>query len=114
MFSGTNEEILSSAAISEGTWYQVDFLEPPFSVSVKGFASGDVVQIWVSNEYDQPSAVSPAAGDGTFQYGGDIATDTAREITASYRWLRVRKSAAVAPQPRPKRVFKEQGGNHEI
>lgn len=88
------QEILSSAAVSEGAWTQVDGLKSPFTLTVCGFAAGDVAQIWVSNLYDEPAAVTPVAGDGTLQYGGNIITDTGVEITGNYRWVRVRKSTA--------------------
>ena len=90
-----NQEILSSSAVSEGTWIQVDHLILPFTVSIYGFDGvGDVAQIWVSNLYDKPAAVTPVASDGTLQYGGNITTDTGVEITGNFRWVRVRKSAA--------------------
>lgn len=91
-----NQEILNSAAISEGAWVKVDALVAPITATVHGFATGDVAEIWVSNKYAIPAspAVEPVAGDGTFQYGGDISSDTAVEITGNFRWLRVRKSAA--------------------
>jgi hypothetical protein len=94
-----NQQILSSSAVSEGTWIQVDNLILPFTVSIYGFDGvGDVAQIYVSNSYAQPPAVAPVAGDGTQQYGSDYNSDTWVEIAVTFRWLRVRKSAAgVAP-----------------
>jgi len=101
-----NQEILSSSAVSEGTWHQIDHLIAPFTVTVYGFAAGDTAQIYISDLYDKPAAVAPASADGTFKYGGDISGDTATEITGSFRWLRVRKSVAGgAPATTKARVF---------
>jgi hypothetical protein len=89
-----NKEILSSAAISEGAWEQTSGLESPFAVSLYGFASGDVAQIYVSDLYDKPLAVAPVDGDGTVQFGSDYTSDIRVLVEPTPRWLRVRKSAA--------------------
>ena len=108
---GMNEEILSSAAVSEGAWVQVDGLESPFAVALYGFAAGDVVQIWVSDLYAKPAAAAPADGDGTHQFGSDYTSDTRVLVEPSPRWLRVRKSAAGgAPATTKARV---QGGGRQ-
>ena len=90
-----NQEILSSSGVTEGAWYQVDDLVLPFTVLIHGFDGvGDVAQIYVSNLYAKPAAVAPVAGDGTRQYGYDYNSDTWVEVADTFRWLRVRKSAA--------------------
>ena len=90
-----NQEILSSATVSEGIWYQIDNLDIPFTVSLYGFDGvADVAQIYVSNLYTKPAAVTPIAGDGTQQYGTDYNADTWVEVADTFRWLRVRKSVA--------------------
>lgn len=91
---GMNQEILSSAAISEGAWVQTSGLESPFSVSLFGFAAGDVAQIYVSDLYDKPAAVAPVDGDGTFKFGDDYTSDVKVLVEPTPRWLRVRKPAA--------------------
>jgi len=91
-----NQQILSSSAVSEGTWIQVDGLLPPYTIALFGFATADRAQIYVSNAYAQPAAVAPAAGDGTLKVGADISADGYVSITTPFRWLRVRKSAADA------------------
>ncbi|MBI4461466.1 MAG: hypothetical protein HY653_01025 [Acidobacteria bacterium] len=94
MAIATNKTILNSAPVSEGQWELVQALAVPFTVSVSGFASGDVAQVWVSNLSSQPPLAPPAVGDGTFKLGDDITADTAVVVGETWRWLRVRKSAA--------------------
>lgn len=94
MAIATNRVILNSAPVSEGQWELVQALAVPFTVSVFGFAAGDVAQVWVSNLATQPPLAPPAVGDGTFKLGDDIAADAAIVVGETWRWLRVRKSAA--------------------
>lgn len=93
-WAGMNQEIFSSAVVAQGAWFQVDKLDSPFTVSAVGFATGDVAQVWVSNEVAEPAAAAPATGDGTFQYGSDISGDEWVEVTPSFRWMRMIKTAA--------------------
>jgi len=91
-----NQEILSSSAVSEGTWIQVDSLLVPYTIAIFGFAAADKAQIYVSNAYEKPAAVTPVGGDGTLKIGSDISADGYVSIITPFRWLRVRKSAADA------------------
>jgi hypothetical protein len=91
---GMNQEIFSSAVVAQGAWFRVDGLDSPFTVSAVGFETGDVAQVWASNEVTEPGAAAPAAGDGTFQYGSDITEDSWMEVTPSFRWMRMIKTAA--------------------
>lgn len=88
------KQILSSSGVSEGQWERVDGIAVPFTVIVYGFNAGDVAQLYVSNSAAQPPLAAPAAGDGTVKLGGDITADTGVVIKETWRWLRVRKSAA--------------------
>lgn len=89
-----NQIILDSSAVSEGAWYEVDHLEVPYSVEVIGFASGDVAQVYVCNNWARPSTASPTAGDGTVAYTATLSQDTIVEVTAVYKWIRCIKSTA--------------------
>lgn len=88
-----NKQILSSSAISEGLWVDSEGVWPHCTLVVYGFNAGDIAQIYVSNKTAQPALAAPAAGDGTVKLGSDITSDVGIIIDATWRWIRVRKSA---------------------
>ncbi len=94
MARSTNTQILSSSAISEGSWLDIGALDAKCTLVIYGFNAGDVAQIYVSNLTATPALAAPAAGDGTVKLGADITSDTGVIVDADWRWIRVRKSAA--------------------
>jgi hypothetical protein len=80
-------------ANGDGAWYYIGRWRPPFSVLATGIVSGDVVQIWVSDNdaNTPPSAYTTAAG--AFQLGADITAVGKVAVTETYSWISVRKTA---------------------
>lgn len=97
-----SENILNSCATNEGRWVDSGKFHVPFSILVYGFAAGDAIQVYVSNQPGQPTLCAPMCGDGTMPYAtmdiNAISSDDVIPINYPVRWIRCRKSASSGSQ----------------
>jgi hypothetical protein len=92
-----SQTIFNSAPVAEGQWVDCCTFRVPWSITVYGFASGDVVEIVTSNLPGTPNAQAPLPGDGQIVEGWPtISQDGRYPVTSTCHWVRVRKSAAGA------------------
>lgn len=82
-------DLLNSSAIADGSWVDSGEYVAGFSVVLTGFAAGDIAQVRVSDDF-----VRPADNTHGVQYGADVTADSVREVLSTFRWFKVRKSAA--------------------
>jgi hypothetical protein len=94
----------TTAASTARAWTSICLLNPGSSLIVSGLEAGGRVQVWMSN-LDAPPTALPSAGDGTVQWGSDITADEADQISATYRWVSVIKSAAAGSPTETKAVL---------
>ena len=86
-----NRVLLSNTAVDDGTWIEATQFNVPLSITLEGFNAGDIAQVRVSNAL---GLTPPANTAHEIQYGTDITAVGKVEVTAPFRWVKVRKSAA--------------------
>lgn len=97
-----SESMLNAVPVDEGRWVDAGRFRTPFSITIFGFATGDAVQVYVSNLPGQPTLGPPMPGDGTVAYAlsdtNPVTADTVIPINHPVRWVRCRKSASSGTQ----------------
>jgi hypothetical protein len=86
-----NRVLLNNSAVDNGTWVEATQWNVPFSITLQGFAAGDSAEVRVSNLV---GTAPPANTVHEILYGTAFTADGKQEVTAPYRWVKVRKAAA--------------------
>lgn len=93
-------ELFNSNVNGNGTWKPASHFNIPASIAISGIVGGDVLKVCVSND-----AAQPADATHGVQYGADVTADGKVELTAPFRWVKVRKTAATGGGTNVARLF---------